>query len=88
MKPKRLLASLLLPALLLAAVFLAGCKSHPAAAKRHTTILGGLIETREASYRQLPPNTIGLKVSEVNPGTDFTGNELSLFWGLITIIDQ
>ena len=75
--------------LVLGASFLvSGCFTAKTAGEtNHTIAFGGLYESREAHYQPPSPVSFRVRKSEFIPGTDQTGNQASLLWGLVTFTD-
>lgn len=77
-----------------AAALLSGCAGHDtdytgasvAAEPSHNLL--GIVETNPKSYRYVEPSsTLILRTDELWGRRDFSGNNLTLFWGLINICD-
>ena len=80
----------LLSCILVAVLFVAaGCvspKTHYN--NRKVNVLGGLLTAESAAFEKTGPLTIELKSSDINPGSNFDGDRVTLLWGLITIVDD
>jgi hypothetical protein len=77
-----------LPLLVLFIVLLSvvtGCRTQRG--DRTYTNAFGLYERQTASYEYVPNTTIPIRRSDFDPGADYSGNRVSLLWGLITYYD-
>jgi hypothetical protein len=86
MRLSRALPSALL--LALASSLFTGCASHTANGKNHTVVLGGLYESHEGAYSQQTAAGIPVNSDKPLPGSDLSGNKVSILWGLFTYRDQ
>lgn len=82
MKFKKIPLILLLVVLISAA---AGCRTHRGD-RTYTNALG-IYERQTSSYEEVPQTTIPLRRSEIDPGAEYSGNRVSLLWGLFTYYD-
>lgn len=78
----------------LAALCLSGCAGHdtdykgPGVAAESSHNFIGLVKTNPNSYRYVEDcGTIHIRTEDLWCRRDFSGNNLSLFWGLINISD-
>ena len=67
---------------------LTGCATHSANGKRHTVLLGGLVEVKEGGYDKPSPFSFPVNSEKPMPGSKLTGNKVSLLWGTISYQDQ
>jgi hypothetical protein len=77
-----------LPLLILCAVLLSvftGCQTQRGD-RTYTNFLG-IYERQTNSFENVPEATIALRRSEIDPGAEYTGNRVSLLWGLFTYYD-
>ena len=75
-------------ATMLAAVLVSGCATHTANNKTHTVILGGFVDIQEGAYEQTPASSLPLNSDKPMPGSELTGNKVSVLWGLFSYRDQ
>ena len=83
--------SKILPLLLVFASVLlfSGCASNRTQyGKGEVNVLGGLVKVEEGLYKKRGPLTIGEKSSTFFPNADLDGDTVTLFWGLITYVDE
>jgi hypothetical protein len=71
-----------------AAALASGCATHTANKKTHTVVLGGLLEIEDGAYEATPAATLPLNTEEPLPGSNLTGNKVSILWGLFSYRDQ
>ena len=82
MKAKTILA-------LAALALMAGCSSPGTQyGKKQVNVLGGLVKVEQGGYVEQGPLTIGEKSSTFHPGARLDGDSVTLFWGLITYVDN
>lgn len=77
-----------LPLLVLFVVVLSvfsGCRTQRGDTT-HTNVLG-LYERQTHTYEYVPHTTLALRRSDIDPGAEFSGNKVSLLWGLFTYYD-
>ncbi|MCC5789221.1 MAG: hypothetical protein JJT75_06275 [Opitutales bacterium] len=75
-------------AFLIAALTAAGCSTNKGGNdERHTLVLGGLYESKQAAYEAVPPTTLHISSDEYSTKPQKSGNYRSFFWGLITHTD-
>ena len=74
--------------LLVVAVLLVGCTSRKTAPppQAQTNVLG-VVKTRPGSYAKLSPTSINVHTDELGVVDEYTGNNTSLFWGVVTVAD-
>ncbi len=77
----------LTPFLILMALLFSGCSLSPDANGKKQANLLGIINYEEASYQHTSPTTVALATDEVLAQKDYSGDKLTLLWGLITIKD-
>ena len=77
----------LTPFLILAALLFSGCSLSPDANGKKQANLLGIIKYEEASYQHTSPTTVALATDEVLAQKDYSGDKLTLLWGLITLKD-
>ena len=77
----------LTPFLILTALLFSGCSLSPDANGKKQANLLGIINYEEASYMHTPPTTVALATDEVFAQKDYSGDKVTLLWGLITIKD-
>lgn len=82
MKYKKLPLLILLVALLAVA---SGCRTQRG--DRTFTNALGIYERQTNSYEAVPATTIPLRRAEIDPGAEYSGNRVSLLWGLFTYYD-
>lgn len=87
MRHKQLILALFAVA---SAALLSGClvASHTANGKSHTDILGGMIVVEDAAFEKESPASFPLNTDYPPPGSDLSGDRVSLLWGLITYQNQ
>lgn len=77
-----------LPLLILFIALLAafsGCRTQRG--DRTFTNVLGIYERQTNSYEAVPNTTIPLRRVEIDPGAEYSGNRVSLLWGLFTYYD-
>jgi hypothetical protein len=82
MKLKKL--SLLALFVVILSVF-TGCQTQRGG-ETHTNFLG-IYERQTSSYTAVPATTVDLRRADIDPGAEYTGNRVSLLWGLFTYYD-
>jgi hypothetical protein len=87
MRHKQLILALFAAAL---TCFLSGCvvASNSANGKSHTEILGGLLTIEDEAYEKEPIAGFALNTDHPPPGSDLSGDRISILWGLISYRDQ
>ena len=75
------------PVCALAALVLTGCSLNPDADGSKRVGLLGIFEYEQASYQKVSPTTLAVASDEVAPQKEYSGDKLTLLWGLITIND-
>ena len=73
--------------LLVASIFISGCASHTdktQLGKSEHNILG-IIKYEEAAYSPVGVNTFGLSKNELAPVANYSGDKVTLLWGLFTL---
>lgn len=78
-----MLSRLVLLALIVSFGF--GCTSQHGDV-RHTNFLG-IYERKTNAYETVPHSTIPLRRANVDPGAEYSGDRVSLLWGLFTYYD-
>ncbi len=76
------------PLLVLFAVLLSvlsGCQTQRGD-RTYTNFLG-IYERETNSYSQVPEATFALKKGDIDPGAEYSGDKVSLLWGLFTYYD-
>jgi len=53
----------------------------------HTNVLGGLYERQTNAYEYVPHTTFAVRRADLDPGAEYSGNRVSLLWGLFTYYD-
>ncbi|MCH8475584.1 MAG: hypothetical protein LAT55_10205 [Opitutales bacterium] len=75
-------------AFFITALLVAGCSTNKGGDdRRHTIVLGGLYESKQAAFESVPPTTLHVSSDEYSTKTQKSGNYRSFFWGLITHTD-
>ena len=69
-----------------ALVFTACDSSQPTMAPKETNILG-IITYTPGSYAHTGPNTFAINTDELYTRREFSGDQVSFFWGLVTLKD-
>jgi hypothetical protein len=87
MRHKQLILALFAAA---STALLSGCvvASHTANGKSHTDILGGMIVLEEGAFEKQPEAAFPLNTDYPPPGSDLSGDRVSLLWGLISYRNQ
>ena len=75
------------PFLALTALLFSGCSLSPDANGKQQANLLGIIKYEQASYQHVGPNTVQIASDEVVKQKEYSGDKLSLLWGLITLKD-
>lgn len=78
---KRRFTHVVCAALAVASLALSGCSTTTTYAGRSTSILGGLVEAESKSYRPPAPTTVVVTSAEDRPGSELTGQRVSLLGG-------
>ncbi|MEX2382587.1 MAG: hypothetical protein WD490_09405 [Opitutales bacterium] len=63
------------------------CATAEYGGTKHTKVLGGLYEYKEASYQNVPALTIPIRRADFDPGAPYSGNNASFIWGAFTYYD-
>ena len=71
--------------LAISALVFTGCSSA-SMGSREASILG-LVKYQKADYSPSGPTTCAVHTNELGPRRNFSGDKLTLFWGLVTIKD-
>lgn len=79
----RMLSKLVLLVLIVSFGF--GCTSQQGDV-RHTNFLG-IYERKTNAYETVPHATIPLRRANIDPGADYSGDRVSILWGLFTYYD-
>jgi len=74
-------------ALLVAAFCITGCDKGQAQMGPRETNLLGVAKMERDSYQPTKSNTIAVSTSELYARENFSGDKLTLLWGLITLKD-
>ena len=75
------------PFLILTALLFSGCSLSPDANGKKQANLLGIIQYEEASYQHTSTTTIALATDEVLAQKNYSGDKVTLLWGLITLKD-
>ncbi|MEM9161203.1 MAG: hypothetical protein AAGB46_19325 [Verrucomicrobiota bacterium] len=70
---------------------LSGCETmerHIPKEKDDFSILGGLVAKKEAAFEEVRPTQISVKAGSLSRDPKYTGDRVSILWGLITIVDE
>ena len=72
----------------LAALFSTGCmKNESAYTVPSKSSFLGIVEHNEATFEPVGANTIAVKSDELGPRNNFSGDNVKILWGLITLKD-
>jgi hypothetical protein len=77
----------LTPILALAALTFSGCGLKSDAEGKKQLNLLGVVKYEQASYQQTGPTTLPLASEEFTEQNSFSGDKVTLLWGLITLKD-
>ncbi|CAI8328870.1 MAG: Uncharacterised protein [Opitutia bacterium UBA7350] len=75
------------PILALATLVFSGCSLNPDADGRKQISLMGVFEYEQDSHQPISPTTLAISSDEVSPQKEYSGDRLTLLWGLITLKD-
>lgn len=73
--------------LALTALVFSGCNINPTAAGSQEVNLLGVVQYEQASYEETNPSTLAVSTSEIVSQKNYSGDKLSLLWGLVTLTD-
>ena len=68
-------------------LFLTGCVTNGTQAGSESFNMLGIMKVEPASYSATRPNTITVNSDELTKHENFSGNKITLLWGLITLKD-
>ena len=74
-------------ALFLTALFCAGCGSKQTSLGPKESHLLGLVKYEKANYSATGPNTFAIHSDEIFTRRDFSGDKVTLLWGLVALKD-
>jgi|AntAceMinimDraft_11_1070367.scaffolds.fasta_scaffold246578_1 hypothetical protein len=84
--------ALLLPALCL--VILSGCNTGPTTAQRENMLnpnenynFFGIVKSEQGTFKKPTLTTAGVSSDDVTTRDNYSGDSVTLFWGLITFYD-
>ncbi|NCG09224.1 MAG: hypothetical protein GWO81_06610 [Verrucomicrobia bacterium] len=77
----------LTPILALAALAFSGCALNSDAEGNKQVNLLGAVKYEQASFEHTKPTTVAVSTKEIVPRKGYTGDKLTLLWGLVTLKD-
>ena len=80
----KIIAFLLIAA---SASLFSGCQSNHSQIGPQESNLLGIVKVEKAAYTPTGPNTFAIHTDELYTRRDFSGDKVTLLWGLITIKD-
>ena len=83
---KKLKALSVLLTLAVAGALTSGCQ-HNEGMTRHNKNFLGIVEVHPASYEEVDSTTFAVSSNEIASRRDFSGDNVSLLWGLVTYTD-
>jgi hypothetical protein len=77
----------LAPILALTALIFSGCSLNSTATGKKEVNLLGIIAAEQGSYEAVSPLTLNLASDELLTQKSYSGDKLTLLWGLVTLTD-
>ena len=73
--------------LALTALVFSGCKINSSATGSNEVNLLGVVQYEQATYEETSPLSFRLSTEEIITQKNYSGDKMSLLWGLVTLTD-